>query len=253
MISLLKCEFMKTRRRYIFLTAHGITAVWMCWALYGHYTSEVIKNGWMMFLYQFPLINAIFIPILSIVVSSRICDIEHKSMMFKYILTIKEKGKIYDAKFVYGLGIVLSCVMLSWIVTIVFGKIIGFYGSVPMRLYLLYLLFTIIPAIAVHVFQHMLAILFKNQAVAFFSGIIGEFGGIFSMFLPQIPLLRKMLIWGYFGVLQFVGMFGWSKEEQMSNVYFAVIDIDWIFFEVLITVSIVMYIIGRKLFCEREV
>lgn len=253
MITLLKCELKKTRHRYIFLTAIIITIVEMCWAFYGEYTEESLKFGWMMFLYQFPLINAIFLPLLSIVVSSRISDIEHKGEMFKQLCCITPKGKLYDAKFIYGLSIVLLCVIISWMVTIVFGTVKGFAGEVPIKLYLLYLLFTIMPTIAIYIFQHTLSILFKNQAITFFAGIIGEFCGIFSMFLSQIPLLRKSILWGYYGVLQFVGMFGWSKDTRMSNVYFDIFNIDWLFFGILIVASIVMYIVGRKLFCEREV
>ena len=95
--------------------------------------------------------------------------------------------------------------------------------------------------------------LFKNQAVTFFAGIIGTFFGVFSMFLPQLPLLRKLLIWGYYGVLQFVGLFGWEKETRYANAYFEVMGFDWIFFAVLLAVSVLMYIMGRKLFCGKEV
>lgn len=253
MIKLLQCEFQKTRGRYIFITALVITAAQICWMFYGNYNEFIIKNGWMMFLYQFPLINAIFMPVLSIIVSSRLCDIEHKGAMLKTLAAIMEKGGIYDAKFIYGLLIVLFCNILSWSAAVIFGYIKGFGGDMPIRLYLLYLLFTVVPTIAVYIFQHTLSMLFKNQAVTFFAGIIGTFGGVFSMFLPQLPWMRKSLIWGYYGVLQFVGLFGWEKETRYANAYFEVINIDWLFFGILITACIVMYIIGRMLFCGKEV
>ncbi len=253
MIKLLKCEYRKTKGRYIFLTALLVTAVQIVWALYGKYTDTVLMNGWMTFLYQLPLVNAIFLPLLSIIVSSRLCDIEHKGVIFKQLSVISEKGKIFDAKFIYGVSIVIFCNIISWASTIIFGYIIGFSSDVPINLYLLYLLFTIAPTVAVYIFQHTLSMLFKNQAVTFFAGIIGTFCGLFSMFLPNIPLLRKLFIWGYYGVLQFVGMFGWTKETRMADVYFAVMDIDWLFFAILIAASVVMYIIGRILFCRKEV
>lgn len=253
MIKLLQCEYRKTRGRYIFFTALIITLIQLCWALYGNYTEFTIRNGWMMFLYEFPLENAIFMPILSIIVSSRLSDIEHKGAMFRKLLVIAEKGKIYDAKLIYGLSVILFCNILSWCVTVIFGYIKGFYGDVPVMLYLLYLLFTVVPTFTIYIFQHTLSLLFKNQAVTFFAGVIGTFCGLFSMFLPQFPILRRLFIWGYYGVLQFVGMFGWTKEERYSNVYFDVMDIDWTFFIVLIVICIVMYVIGRKLFCKREV
>lgn len=252
MIKLLQCEFKKTRGRYIFITSIMITVAELVWVLRGNYGDFMLENGWMAFLYQLPLINAIFMPLLSIIISSRVCDIEHKGAMLKTLAVIVEKGKIYDAKFIYGLLIVLCCNIISWIATIIGGYVIGFHGNVPMKLYLIYLLFTITPTIAIYIFQHTLSILFKNQAVTFFAGIIGTFGGLFSMFLPQLPWIRKSLLWGYYGVLQFVGLFGWSKETRYANAYFEVMGFDWTFFIVLLCASILIYIIGRKLFVRKE-
>lgn len=252
MIKLLQCELIKTRRRYIFVTALVITAAELVWALHGNYGGFMLENGWMAFLYQLPLVNAIFMPLLSMIVSSRLCDIEHKGAMLKSLAVITEKGKIYDAKFIYGFSIVLICNILSWAVTIIGGYVIGFSGTVPIGLYLVYLLFTIMPTLAVYIFQHTLSLLFKNQAVAFFAGIIGMFGGLFSMFLPQFPWMRKSIIWGYYGVLQFVGLFDWTKETRYANAHFDVMGFDLTFFAVLIGVSVLMYIIGRKLFVRKE-
>ncbi len=254
MITLLQCEYKKTRKCYIFLMALAITAAQLFWVLQGNYTDTfLLENGFLMFLYQLPLANAIFLPLLTIVVSSRLCDIEHKGNMFKQLSVITEKGTLYDSKFIYGLVIVLFCVLINWGTTILFGYINGFSGNVPMRLYLLYLMFTITPTISIYIFEHTLSILFKNQAVPFFAGIIGTFIGLFSMFLPQYPILRKLFLWGYYGALQFVGLYGWTKETRYENAYFSVLEIDWIAFFVLIAASILMYVTGRYLFCKKEI
>lgn len=254
MRKLLQCEYKKTRRRYIFLTALAITVIQLCWSFYGDYVDDfMITNGWMMLLYQFPMVNAIFFPILSIVVSSRLCDIEHKGGMFKQLSVMTQKGSIYDAKFLFGLGIVLACVLISWCATIIFGYIKGFEGNVPIKLYLLYLLFTVVPTVVVYLFQHILSMLFKNQAVTFFAGVIGTFVGLFAMFLPNLPLVRRLFIWGYYGVLQFVGLFGWTSETRYEYAYFSMMDIDWGCFLILAIAGVVMYVVGRNLFCRKEV
>lgn len=253
MIRMLKCEFMKTRRMYVFPTALAITVMCLCWCLYGEITDDVIKHGWRMFLYQLPLINAIFLPLLSMVVASRLCNIEHKGLMLKELFCIKEKGALYDAKLLYGLGIICTSVLIMWTVTVIFGFINGFEGEFPLMLYLLYLLFTIVPTVVIYIFQHTLSLLFKNQAIAFFTGVIGEFAGLFSMFLPSFPFLRKILLWGYYGVLQFVGLFGWTKETRYENASFDLMPVDWTFFFVLIAAGVVIYFAGRALFCKKEV
>lgn len=253
MITLLKCECKKTKGKYLLLSALAITAIELCWALYGKYNTFALKWGWMMLLYQLPLVNAIFMPLLSIIISSRLADIEHKGVTLKQLAVITDKGNIYDAKFVYGLFLVLLCNLLSWSAIIIFGYVKGFSGTVPLKLYALYLLFTITPTTVIYVFQHILSLLVKNQAVTFFAGIIGTFFGLFAMFLPQFPLLRRLLPWGYYGTLQFVGMFGWTKETRMKNVSFEVMRIDWLSFGILIAAGIALYIVGRKLFCRKEV
>ncbi len=254
MIKLLQCEYRKTRGRYLLVTALAITAVQLCLILCGKYDDPfILQNGWMMFLYQLPMTNAIFLPILSTIISSRLCDIEHKGVMFKQLSVAIEKKELYHAKLLYGLGITLLCILLSWSTIIVLGYCLGFEGNVPWGLYFLYLLFTVVPTVAIYIFQHSLAILLTNQAIPFFAGIFGTFLGLFSMFLPNVPFLRRSLIWGYYGVLQFVGLFGWTSETRYANAYFEVLEIDWLFFGVLILASIGLYYLGRTIFCRKEV
>lgn len=244
---------MKTRGCYVTLTALVISAVCMCWTFYGKITEDTLRLGWMMNLYQLPLINSIFLPLLSTVTASRLCGIEHRGLMMKQLCALEKKQNLYDAKLLYGLGIVMLCTVLMWAAVIIHGSIIGFEGEMPFRLYCLYLLFTVTPTAVIYVFQHSLSIIFKNQAVPFFVGVIGQFAGMFSMFLPNIPFLRKSLLWGYYGVLQFVGLFGWKKDTRYENAYFDLMPVDWTFFFVLLAAGVVIYFVGKRIFCKREV
>ena len=257
MIRLLRCEYLKSRRRFVPVTALAVTAIAFVWATYGDYDSEsgrfMIENGWMNFLYQLPLLNAIFFPIISIVVASRLADVEHKGGCLKQLCAIEQKGKLFDAKLIYGLGIILFSVVIHWCAVIAFGKYMDFGGELPWKLYLIFLAFTALPTALVYIIQHSLSLIFKNQAVSFFAGIIGTFAGLFSMFLPQFPALRRCLPWGHYGALQFVGLFGWTKETRYENAYFEIMGIDWTFFAVSAAAAIVIYLIGRRIFCKKEV
>ena len=73
------------------------------------------------------------------------------------------------------------------------------------------------------------------------------------MFLPSLPLLRRLVLWGSYGTLQFVGMFGWTKETRYENAYFDIMPTDFLYFTALCTICIAMYFIGRQLFCRKEV
>ena len=253
MIGLLKCEYRKTRRRYVFITALVITACELVFAFYGKYEGFILENGWMSFLYQLPLINSIFFPVLSIVVASRLCDIEHKGQQLKLLCTMTEKGRLYDAKLLYGLGIVSLCLAVTFGAEIIFGKVMGFGGELPVKLYLIYMLFTAAPTFAVYVFQHTLSMLFKNQAVSFFTGVIGTFAGLFSMFLPQLPLLRQLLPWGFYGAMQFVGLFGWTKETRYADAYFEIMPVEPYVYIIAAVYAILFYAVGKYLFCRKEI
>lgn len=252
MIRLLQCEWRKTRRCYIFLTALGISTVGLIWALAGNYNEDVLRHGWRMFLYQLPLVNAMFLPMLAMVVSARLCGIEHKNGMQKQLCCMTERGKLYDVKLISGLGIMIICMVFMWCVTVAFGMYKGFAGEFPLKLWLLHLLFTLVPTIVIYIFQHTLSMLFQNQAIAFFAGIFGEFVGIFSMFLASVPFLRKLFLWGYYGELQFVFMFGWTRETRYANAHFDVMPIAWDSFAVLLAEGAVLYALGRYLFRRKE-
>ncbi|MCM1186368.1 MAG: ABC transporter permease [Lachnoclostridium sp.] len=252
MIRLMECEYRKTRGRYVFLTALALTMVSLAWALYGKYDDFTIQNGWRMFLYKLPIVNTIFMPILAIVTASRLCDIEHKGVMFKQILTMAPKGKVYDAKLLYGLFIMVVCSLSHWGMVLVFGYLKGFEGNVPLKLYLAYLLFTLVPTIAIYLFQHALSMVFPNQAAAFFVGIIGEFMGLLSMFLP-FSIFARLLLWGYYGELQFVWLLGWTKETRYAEAYYEVTGFDWTALGMIAAACIVIYVAGKILFCRKEV
>ena len=250
MISLLKTEHKKTKKKYLLLTSLLITALDLAWIFYGYFSADAILKGWMMFLYQLPLTNAIFLPFLMTVVASRLADIEHRGFMLKQLCTIVPRGKLFDAKLLYGFSIVLACMVIQFVSVFIFGCVKGFGGVYPFRLYSIYWLFTIAASLAIYIFQHTLSMLFQNQAVPFFAGVIGEFLGVFSMFLPQLPWLRKSLLWGYYGVLQFVGS-DWNSQTRISTFY--LYDFDWLSFVILLTVCLVLYGIGRSLFIKKEV
>ena len=111
---LLRCEYQKSRGRWIFLTALALTVMAAVFALRGDYEGEnhlfFMENGYLMYLYQLPMVNAIFFPLLGMVVASRLCDLEHKGDNLKLLCTLAEKGRIFDAKLLYGLSITLFCV-----------------------------------------------------------------------------------------------------------------------------------------------
>ena len=163
MTALLKAEYLKNCRRYIFLTALALTAAAGAWAFYGSYTGEsgsfALENGYMLYLYQLPLINTIFFPLMCTLIASRLAETEHSGGGFRRLCVITERGRVYDAKLIYGIIPVLLCAVLFCAAAAVSGQIAGFTKPLPVKLYLIHLLFTLVPTAALYVLQHSLSML----------------------------------------------------------------------------------------------
>lgn len=252
MIRLLKCEYLKTKRKYIFLTAAAAMAVYFIWIFHGSGATEAeLKHGWMLLLYQLPLVNTIFMPFLCIITASRLSAPEHKGIMLKQLCTIASKRRLYDAKLMYGAFIMSLCTASGCLGVILFGTLKGFGGIFPSAMYMRYFLYTLMPTLEIYIIQHTLALMFRNQAIGFFTGITGEFIGLFSLFLPNIGWLRKIIPWGHYGQLDFIGLYGWSKETRMKYIYFSPMDTQK--FELIIPVlCIILYLTGAYLFERKE-
>lgn len=250
MIALWKAEYQKTRRRYLLLFVFGMSAIALLWALHGELSEDAVAKGWYMLLYQMPLINVLMLPMLSMLISSRLGDLEHKNVMLKQLCCITERGKLYDAKLLYGLGLMLAGILIQWIGIIVDGFFRHhFGGDFLLREYLLLLLFTIAPTFAVYVLEHTIAMCCKKPAVPYTVGIIGEFVGLLSMFLPY-RILYYGTPWGYYGALMFVGA-EYDRETRISTYFFR--EINWGGFAAIVIITIVIYIAGKSVFVRREI
>ena len=63
---------------------------------------EASAEGYFNLLFQLPLLNTIFLPLILAVMASRICDAENKGNTYKLLCTMQEKKKIFDAKLLLG-------------------------------------------------------------------------------------------------------------------------------------------------------
>lgn len=250
MIALWRAEYRKTRGRYLFLFVLAMSVVGLMWALSGKLSEDAIAKGWYMLLYQMPLINVLILPMMAMLVSSRLGDLEHKNGMLRHLCTVAERGKLYDAKLLYGLGLIFAGILIQWCGIIADGFFRHhFGGSFLVKEYLLLLLFTIAPTFAVYILQHTVTMCFVRPAIPYIVGIIGEFVGLLSMFLPY-HFLSYGTPWGYYGALMLV----WSEYDRATRIstYFFR-EIDWGAFIAIEIITAVIYIAGKIAFCKKEV
>lgn len=250
MIALWKAEYKKTRGRFLMPFVLGLSAISLIWALGGKLSEDAIQKGWYWLLYQMPLINTLMLPVMALLLSSRLGDLEHKNGMLKQLCCVADKGKLFDAKLLYGMGLMLTGIILQWCAIIADGFFRHHFGGRFLwKEYLLLLLFTLAPAGAVYVLQHTLAMCFARPAVSYIVGIVGEFAGVMFLFLPYRWLLQAVP-WGYFGALMIVGL-EYDRETRISMFFYR--ETNWAGFVAIIIITIVIYIIGRIAFCKKEV
>lgn len=245
----LALEFHKIRRRRVWMIVTAMILVQILWSIWGvgRMDAHDLSQGWMFFLYQFPLLNSIIMPVIAAVVASRLCDIEHKGQTLKLLNTVMPAGRLFAAKFLCGALYMLVAVLLQLIVIVAVGDAVGFEGNPPFDKLFYYFLFTTAVNLTILLLQQVLSLLFVNQMVPLTVGLIGGFAGLFSMFFPQN--LARLLLWGYYGVLMFVGM-NWDRATRITDFYYA--KIDWAGFITLAVMFCVIYIIGRALFVRKE-
>lgn len=249
MIQALAIEFQKIRRRRIWAIVAALVLVQILWSLWGIQRMDAhdLSQGWRYFLFKFPLLNSIMMPILAAVVASRLCDIEHKGQMLKLLNTVMPMGRLFTAKFLCGALYMITTVILQLIFIVAVGCAAGFEGNPPSDKLLYYLLFTTAVNLTILLLQQVLSLLFKNQMIPLTVGIIGSFAGIFILFFPQS--LARLLLWGYYGVLMFVGM-NWDRAARITDFYYR--PVDWAGFATLTVMFLIIYIAGRALLIRKE-
>lgn len=249
MIKALAMEFQKIRRRKVWAIVAALISVQILWSLWGvdRMDAHELSQGWMYFLYQFPILNSIMMPVIAAVVASRLCDIEHKGQTLKLLNTVMPTGRLFAAKFLCGALYMLAAALLQIMVIVIVGLVIGFEGSPPLYKLLYYLLFTTSVNMTILLLQQVLSLLFRNQMIPLTVGIIGSFAGLFIMFFPQN--LGRFLLWGYYGVLMFVSM-DWDRATRITDFYY--VPVDWTGFSILAVMFCMIYIIGRALFIRKE-
>lgn len=251
MIALWKAECQKTKGRHLLLFVAGMTVVELMWLINGNLTEDAILKGWFQMLYQMPLLNELMMSMTALFIASRLGDLEHKNGMLKQLCCITERGKLFDVKLLYGFSLILFSIVAQWLIIITDGMFRHHYGgSFLVKDYLLILLFIIVTTFSVYALLYAVAMCSVKPAMPYIVGIMGAFMGLLSMFLPQCPWLRRMMPWGYYGVLMFVGC-DYDRATRISTYYY--LDIDWDGFCMVVFMGIVIYVVGRALFCRREV
>lgn len=99
MIRYLSLEFYKIRRRGVFLTALllcGVEGAWTAYSVQSYFEENGANLIWNNLFTNLAMLHGLFLPLAIAVLSSRICDMEHKGDTWKLLGTAAEPmGKLY--------------------------------------------------------------------------------------------------------------------------------------------------------------
>ncbi len=228
MIYYLSLELKKTKRRGIWLVLAVLFLVITAWAGRNMNNERFLEQGWLMALFNVPLLNAILIPTAIAVFASRIIDLEHKGNTWKMLGTLQSKFDIYITKVLYGMTAILIFSLLELIAFLVMGYVVGFKGTPDLWAYGLFFVQTFVISFNLYLLQMIVSLIFSNQAVALCTGLCGSMAGLFLMYVPQWPLLRNIIPWGHYGASMFVGMD--AERNHINGFYYMDQDNGCVFF-----------------------
>jgi len=185
MIAALRSELLKYKRKKLFLVVFLIQSLALLWlfAIVSQDKKEFLN--WESLLSRVSMINALFLPIMIAIITSRIIDFENKGNTWKLLCAIPTSRQlVYMSKIIYSIVFLIYAGVISIFAIIAIGKIFNFESGVPVILLLKYGLFTIIGCIPMVILQLWISLIVKNQVFALTAGVIGSFLGYFGQMFP---------------------------------------------------------------------
>lgn len=259
MMKLFLIELRKTRRRHVgmlFAAAYLLIPVWDLWSIGSVRPERNFLQGqtYEYLLLDIPLQNAIFLPIVIAAAASRLCDIELKGSALKMLCTMEKRIDIYRTKLTLG-ALYLLAYSLAQAATI---PALARYAEASLQMpaekmptdyIVLLFLSTFTVSMTIFVIQTTLSLFSASQLIPLFIGVGGSFFGLFTGFLPQLPL-RYLLPWGYYWVFASANVY---YIPQTRDVTYYLIPFPTAVFAGFAIFGVLVCIVGRRLFMGREV
>ncbi|RCX23723.1 hypothetical protein DFP94_1011325 [Fontibacillus phaseoli] len=196
----LSLEYFKIRRKRIWIMLTLFLAAEMVWASMSMSISisrNASNASWEALIFSISSMNGLFLPIISAIVVSRICDMEHKGNTWKMLMTTHTgRNRVYAAKYICANSLILYGVIAQAVFIVGFGWSKSISGDVPLSLLLQFALGTMLTTLVIIALHQWLSLTVRNQAFALCLGMLGGFIGTTSGLFPSG--IRHLLIWSYY-------------------------------------------------------
>lgn len=213
-----RAEQKKARHRHIWLVPlafGGFELIWAIWQLNSASPRDLL-NGYRMYFFDLPMLNAILLPLMISVIASRLCDMEIKGDTLKLLYTMQKRSAFYDCKYLAGLKYIALFVLGQGAGLLALGRLYRFGDPLKVPMLLEYLAVTFSVSAVLLAIQQLLSLLSDNQIMPLVVGLAGSFLGLFSMFFPAS--VSHLILWGYYARFPTVVM-DWDRDTRITTYY----------------------------------
>ncbi|MCI6844973.1 MAG: ABC transporter permease [Coriobacteriaceae bacterium] len=196
-------ELRKGRRKHLWLICAAMLGALLMWFGVQSSRQAELTADYRVLLYSLPTVNAIFLPLLSTVVASTVCDVENRANTWKLLLTMERAEDLFCAKWL-TCALVLATVVTAEVgLACVIGVGLGFQPVPAGECFVLWVS-TLSVCLFVATVIECLCLFIANQFVPLVLGVVLSFLGLFSMYLP--PAVSALVPSSYFGLMSTVRM-----------------------------------------------
>lgn len=196
----LSLEFSKLRRKHVLLIVLAIVAAVLAWLFAdAHGEGSGSATGWHSLFFAAPIMNSVFLSLLSTVVASRVADVDHEANAWKQLLCLQGTGSLLGAKLVCAVLVMALAVGLELVGTMAIGWAWKFTDLPSLGSWATLALSQLVASLCMVSIVGAVALLWENQFVSVASGLALSLAGLFSSFLPTA--LQRLVPSGYYTLL----------------------------------------------------
>lgn len=239
-------EFGKSRRKHLWLICAAMLGVLLLW--FGYQSSRQVEHttDYRALLYSLPVVNAIFLPLLSAVVASTVCDVENRANMWKELLTMERAEDLFCAKWLTCALVMAAVVTAEVAAASAIGAAVGF-REIPVGERFVLWVSTLSVCLFVTTVVECLCLFIANQFAPLVVGVALSFLGLFSMYLP--PAFSILVPSSYFGLMSTVSM---SYDAAAGVASFGSVAWSVGYFAVIVLITVAAFALSLRAFMRRE-
>lgn len=212
----LKNEIYKVKRTRIFFYTLMILTVAFFWATGAsmNYLSKIKEGNTNIIITTFTDLNTIFIPIITSVVSMKICAIEHEHQTFKFLKANGiDKVVLYKGKSSFLLLTISIIIIIEAIFIVIMSIVYGLNFEIDNIAK--FIIGTIIAGYILNSILLMIALKYKNRALILSVGILGGFIGIV---ISRLPIFVKSII--PFGIINVLSPVNIQYDRNLGSLVY---------------------------------